>query len=70
MQQLRGGDLAAQGALLVGVTQFGSIGSNGLVVQSLHAEDRSDSGCQEMCGSGSTSPLGQEEAGARLASAF
>jgi hypothetical protein len=33
MQQLRGGDLATQGALLVAVTQFGSIGSNGPVVQ-------------------------------------
>jgi hypothetical protein len=67
--QCRGVDLAAQGALLVGVTQFGSIQSNGPLVQSLLADDGSDSLSQEMCGSGGTSPLGQEEAWARSASA-
>jgi len=38
-------------------------------VQSLLADDGSDSLCQEMCGSGGTSPLDQEEAWARSASA-
>jgi hypothetical protein len=67
--QCRGVDLAAQGTLLVGLTQFGSIRSNGPLVQSLLADDGSDSSYQEMCGSGGTSPLGQEEAWARSASA-